>query len=64
MRLIYSGLILLLLTGCFALNKAHYEAIESLDSNYNALDTKDRQLAQQLADVYQEQQGGSHAKEQ
>jgi len=62
MRLLLSGLILLLLSGCFALNREQYESIQSLDSNYKVLEARDRELSQQL-DHLQQHSGSSQSQE-
>jgi len=62
MRLLLGGLILLLLSGCFAVNREQYESIQSLDSNYKALETRDGELSQQL-DRLQQHVGPSRSQE-
>jgi len=38
------GIIMLLLSGCFALSREQYESIQSLDSNYKALEARNRRV--------------------
>ncbi len=53
MRLLLTGLILLLLPGCYAISKAQYESIRTLGDNYKALDARDKALSQQLDHLQQ-----------
>jgi len=49
MRLIYSGLILLLLSGCYVLNEKHYGDVLDIRSNMDRLKAADDKLAAQIA---------------
>jgi len=52
MRLFLSGLILLILSGCFALSREQYEAVDALESNFRALDDRDRKLSHALSTMH------------
>jgi len=48
-RLILTGLMLLLLSGCFALNAKHYHEVLSIHSNMDRLKAEDARLAARIA---------------
>jgi len=56
MRLILTILILLILSACVGLSREHYDAVNALDSNYQALHERDRQLSHALEAVKQRHQ--------
>jgi hypothetical protein len=52
-------LVLLLLSGCFAVSKEQYEAIKGLESNYSALEARDQELSHALKAMTKEQRPDS-----